>query len=577
MGIDLGTTHSEVALINEQGEPMLLSINGSVLLPSVVSVDAENRILVGQPAVNNELAAPQKTLRWIKRRMGEQISLPLGNRLVTPPMVSSMILSSLKQAAEQHLGHEVHQAVITVPAFFSDAQRSATQQAAELAGLEVLRLVNEPTAAAMAYARGNQRDERWLVYDLGGGTFDVSIVDCSPSVMEVRASHGDTALGGHDIDLLIARAAAADFAAQHDIQLESDPLLWPQVIAAAEAAKIRLSGANQARLRVEYLTQSSDGTPLHLDWPLSRETLEIMVAPLIERSLLSVHEALRQANLRASDLARVLLVGGATRMPRIAQRLHEELGMPPQQWIDPDQVVAIGAAIEAALLSGDQVGIQAVDITPHSLGIDAMNSTGTLHMVPLIPRGAPLPCSMNRLFHRVHEAQSTIDVGVYQGESRDPHACLELGRLRLSDIPDDEDLSVLCRFHLDRSGILAVEVESGAGGKRANIQIERKLARENKNLAELGLLPSPSQVNVDAQLTNANWEDASDPEPSPVASEPPEPSCAADDLFMRAQNLLDSRSLDPDDAEDLLQALAAARSGTTSQRQALADLLYFLE
>lgn len=589
IGIDLGTTHSEVSYLDAEGRPVVIAIEGSPLVPSVISLGADGGWLVGQAAVNNELNAPSDTVRWIKRRMGQDSLVAVGGKPCTPAQLSGLILRHLRLAAEAHLGGPVTQAVITVPAFFGERAREDTREAARLAGLEVLRLINEPTAAASAYAMGNRREELWLVYDLGGGTFDVSVLSCSEEVMEVRASHGDVNLGGHDFDRQLAVRAAEDFNTRHGIDLQADARAWARVLRAAERAKIRLSSHAEAVVHEEYIADGRDGVKLHLEFPIRRTAYEAMISSAIDRTLVSVRTALERAGIAAEQLARVLLVGGVTRTPVVQSRLAAELGVQPQAWINPDTVVAQGAAIEAAAMAGRRLGAVMVDVTPHSLGIAAMGADGLLQVARLIHRNTPLPAQASQVFYRFSENQKRIDIQVFQGESSDPNLCHPIGLFTLDQLSRSDSLEVLCRFDLDRSGILTLQI-TDVGSARSLVrridQTQEVRSAELSNL-EAVRLAAPLSVAADeepdayAASRPATDEDDDDGQPEePLADAdagiPSSPEFAA--LRDRAKALLARPTLDPLDADDLRERLRAADSDASpAVRQALADLVYFLE
>ena len=590
IGIDLGTTHSEVSYLDAEGRPVVIAIDGSPLVPSVISLGADGGWLVGQAAVNNELSAPSDTVRWIKRRMGQDSLVAVGGKPCTPAQLSGLILRHLKLAAEAHLGGPVTQAVITVPAFFGERAREDTREAARLAGLDVLRLINEPTAAASAYAMGNRRAELWLVYDLGGGTFDVSVLSCSEAVMEVRASHGDVNLGGHDFDRQLAVRAAEDFNTRHGIDLQADARAWARVLRAAERAKIRLSSHAEAVVHEEYIADGRDGVKLHLEFPIRRTAYEAMISSAIDRTLVSVRTALERAGVAAEQLARVLLVGGVTRTPLVQARLAAELGVQPQAWINPDTVVAQGAAIEAAALAGRRLGAVMVDVTPHSLGIAAMSIDGILRISHLIHRNTPLPAQASQIFYRFSQDQERIDIQVYQGESSDPNLCHAIGLFSLDQLSHSESTEVLCRFDLDRSGILTLHITDVGSARSIVRRIEQAQEVRSAELANLETvrLAAPLSVAADeepdvyAESRPAMDEDEDDdgqPE-EPLADA--EAGIAASPEFAalrdRAKAVLARPTLDPLDADDLRERLRAADSDASpAVRQALADLVYFLE
>jgi molecular chaperone DnaK len=576
IGIDLGTTNSELCWM-ARGEPQVLTLAGSALVPSAVSLAADGRLLVGQAALNNELAAPQDTVRWIKRQMGSDQIVRLAGKDWTPAMVSSLILRHLKEAAEAHLGMPVTQAVITVPAFFSERAREDTREAGRLAGLEVLRLANEPTAAAAAYARGNRRDETWLVYDLGGGTFDVSIVQCTQGVMEVRASHGNVQLGGHDFDRLIALRAAAAFRTEHGIDLQADARAWARLLRAAEAAKIRLSSEPTTTLREEHIA-NADGRDLHLVHELRRTEYEALIAPAIDRTISSVRTALDLAGIKAGALTRVLLVGGVTRTPLVQARLRQALDLEPQAWINPDTVVAQGAAIEAAALAGEAVATALVDITPHSLGIGVMEDD--YRNCILIRRNTPLPCSVSRMFRKLEDDQERIEIEIFQGESPLPERNLRIGQFVLDDLGLSETSEVHCRFDIDRSGLLEVSVTDLGSGKAIQRVVERPRPVLRTGLAELGSVRLVAEDSLGSGDQHGPTWDALKPDDTILAEPEPEPEPATDPglagLLVQAEELLGRGDLDPADREEVSARLAAAATGETAARDRLKDLLYFL-
>ncbi len=579
IGIDLGTTHSEVAYLND-GQPAVISVAGSALVPSVVSLGPDGELLVGQAALNNELNDPVNTVRWIKRKMGTEAVVTIGGKAYTPAMISSLILRYLKQAAEVHLGKPVSKAVVTVPAFFGERAREDTREAARLAGLEVLRLVNEPTAAALAYAMGNRDQGKWLVYDLGGGTFDVSVVDCSQAVMEVRASHGDVNLGGHDFDRDLAHRAAESFKKQHGIDLHAEPRAWARLVRAAEQAKIRLSSEAETVIREEYLAKSADGADLHLTFPVRRTELEAQVAPAIERTISSVRQALAQADCLPSAITRVLLVGGVTRMPLVAQLLRSELQLEPQAWINPDTVVAQGAAIEAATLCGAKLGAVMVDITPHTLGVGALTFGDVVEVVPLIRRNTPLPSQASEVFFKRHEDQDAIEISIYQGESRNPAHCMKVGEFHLDHLGTSASCEVHCRFDLDRSGILTVHVTDLGSGKALTRVIERPSGTRRANLADLASVRVAESEQVERDESVDEWaaNRPDEPDQEEADDQVVEAEVVTDDAVVaQAESVLARTDLDAADREELSAVLAQVRAGADGARQRLADLVYFLQ
>ncbi len=584
IGIDLGTTNSEVALIHD-GKAKVLAVDGAKIVPSVVSLNANGEILIGNAAVNNELVAPADTIRRIKRKMGQQEFAMLGNKSFTPPMVSSLILKRLKLAAEGHLNHPVSKAVITVPAFFNESQREATKEAAELAGLEVVRLLNEPTAAALAYSLGKQNDECCLVYDLGGGTFDVSIVQLSPGVMEVKASHGDVELGGADFDRLIADKARQAFLAKHEIDLAKDPLAWARLMRAAEQAKIKLSTEASAQITEEFIAHEN-GTPLHLQFAMTRTEFEALIRPFLERTLTSVRKALEMAEINANQLQRVILVGGATYTPLVSQMLETELKITPQAWIDPSLVVAMGAAIEAANFAGQSVGPMMIDVTPHSLGTGCYDIDGYLFNCIIIRRNSPLPCTASKVFYKMFDEQKAIEVSVYQGESSHINHNKCLGKFLLEGLEDSSGRDVCIKYHLDRSGLLHVTATDISSGKKAS-QTLKKIANSRVSHANLADLASV-KIDVEAPHGSNNhlseedelfWEAVKSDGQSITTPQEEVIGLSVENLALieKAQKLIDAGSLSQSDLQELSNELHLSRIGDKEAQARLSNLIYYLE
>ena len=582
IGIDLGTTNSEIAFIS-RGKPVVLRIDGSKIIPSVISIDFEGGILVGKPAINNELLSPQNTIRCIKRKMGREELILLGNQTYTPAMISGLILLRLKQAAEEFLKKPIRKAVITVPAFFNEDQREATKEAAELAGLEPIRLLNEPTAAALAYASGKNFTGHCLVYDLGGGTFDVSIVDFADQLMEVKASHGDTELGGTDFDKMIADKARQAFIQEYEIDLAQDPLSWARLLRAAEAAKIRLSTEAVADIIEEFIA-ANEGRPLHLKYSISRSEFEEMIRPTIERTLISVRKALEMASLPAEQIDRVILVGGSTYIPLVAECLEKELAIVPQAWIDPAIVVGMGAAIEAAKLSGQKIGPMMVDVTPHSLGIECLEIDESLMNYILIRRNSPLPSIASHVFYKVYDEQKGIEIKVYQGESRHIHQNRALGSFRLEGIQGG-GMEVHVKFELDRSGLLHVTASHLASGTHSQHTLKRVSNSRVKHasLADLEtvrlMTEATEELNDEEYLLeeeNFFNSEESDLEEN-VETEIEQFSIEENELLDRAKKMSESKKLEEVDCKELMNELIASQSGDKDALKRLANLIYYLE
>src|SRR4051794_16431325 len=385
VGIDLGTTNSEVALVRD-GQPHVFAEDGDPIVPSFVGLAEDGRLLVGRAARNQWALAPERTVKSIKRLMGEDTKVRLGNQEFRPQEISAMILRALRDRASAALGVPVKKAVITVPAYFKDNQRQATHEAGELAGLEVVRILNEPTAASLTYDPSQRELRRLLVYDLGGGTFDVSIVQAQEGVVEVLSSHGDTQLGGDDFDDLLLKQVCDRFQTEHGIDLRSNLVAKARVLRAVEAAKRQLSDHPLARIEEEFIAEK-DHQALHLNLEISREEYERLIQPLLDRTMDCVQRALDDSHLTASQINKVVLVGGSTRTPRVGQLLEERLQQPAHQEVNPDLCVAMGAAIQAAIISGQDVGAVLVDITPHTLGIRTLD---TMHGYEYPYRFAPI-------------------------------------------------------------------------------------------------------------------------------------------------------------------------------------------
>ncbi len=569
VGIDLGTTNSEVAVV-ENGRVRVIAVDGGEIMPSVVGLSDEGSLLVGTQARNQYTLHPERTVRSVKRRMGEPVKLPMGDQAYSPQEISAMILGRLKAAAEVDLGTRIHKAVITVPAFFSDAQRQATRDAGELAGLEVVRIINEPTAAALAYEVDHHEPKNILVYDLGGGTFDVSVVRLSRDVTEVLASHGNNHLGGDDFDAKVLDHLMAQLREQ-GTDPSQDRAAVARLGRAAETAKIALSDAPYARVEEEYLL-GRGGQPLHLSLELARVDYEAMIAPFIDETLEAVHTALEGAGLAIADLSEVLLVGGATRTPLIQQRLEELLGMQPRSEVNPDLCVAGGAAIQAAVIAGQKVSGVLVDVTPYTFGTSAIGLLNgqpyPFTFVPLIRKNTPIPVTKSDAFSTVEDGQPAIDVRIYQGEDPDALNNTEIGSFRiegLSKVPAGNE--IITTFSLDVNGILKVSSKEKKTGLEKQITIDNATARfEQEEMAaareRLGAL-------IDGQATAPDGHDRE--------------AVQARALIEKAERLMEAASAeDREDLADLAEALRDALEETdqAALRKAgdeLSDLIYYLE
>ncbi len=571
VGIDLGTTNSEIAVYQE-GRPVVLTDDrGRMMLPSVVGLSETGELLVGEEARNQFMLYPERTVRSIKRRMGTDAPVRLGERDYSPQEISAIILSRLKEMAQLRLGGPVRRAVITVPAYFSDAQRQATREAGEIAGLEVVRIVNEPTAAALVYEAAQHQGKRILVYDLGGGTFDVSVVRIEGGVVEVISSHGNNQLGGDDFDEKIVAHVLEHLKLKQGVSVSDQPQAMARILRSAEAAKRHLSDHPYARIEEEYLAVN-DGKPINLDLELSREEYEAMIMPFIEETLAVVHVALGSADLTSSQVDEILLVGGATRTPLIRCRLVEAFGREPRGEVDPDLCVAMGAAIQGAAMAGTEVSAVLVDVTPYTFGTSALgeldDSLYPYCFVPIIPKNTPIPVRRSEVFYTVFDGQTSVEVRIYQGENRDAEENVRIGEFRvdgLSNAPAGNP--VILDLALDRDGILQVSAREKRTGLEQRITIEKAMSRYDQ-----------AQLDEARERIGSLFDGGEDGAEAQTAA-----SSALDALLSKASAKLDGAGAE-DRAEiiDLIETIRDARSSGDDTaldegRQQLQDLLFYLE
>jgi molecular chaperone DnaK len=483
IGIDLGTTNSEVAVI-EAGKPQVLSEDGDPILPSVVGLDPQGKLLVGRAARNQFVLSPERTIRSIKRKMGQDVTVKLGDQAYSPQEISAMILRVLKQRAERALGQPVKKAVITVPAFFTEGQRDATREAGELAGLEVVRIINEPTAAVLTYDPHPPEMERLLVYDLGGGTFDVSIAMVEAGVVEILSSHGDTQLGGDDFDQRLLDFVCDRFQSEHGIDLRGSLVARSRLLSAVEAAKKSLSTQPVVMIEEEFIAEKNN-MPLNLTQEIHRAAYEELIEPLVAKTLKCVDDAMNDAKVQAHQISKVLLVGGATRTPLVQRLLEERLGRPVHAEIEPDLAVAMGAAVQGGLIAGIDVGPVLVDITPHTLGISTLGVRDDFPsphcFSPIIPRNTPLPATRTEIYTTVVDGQPAAEIKVFQGEEPDTRYNTSVGEITvqgLADVPAPNEL--LVRLDLDLSGILRVTATERATGLAKQVVIDNMMERFRK-------------------------------------------------------------------------------------------------
>ncbi|WP_017327311.1 Hsp70 family protein [Synechococcus sp. PCC 7336] len=471
VGIDLGTTNSAVAVVEDSQPWVIPDGDGEELLPSCVGMSANGKLLVGQTALRQYAAAPERTIKSIKRQMGTAQTSKLGDREYLPQEIAAIILKSLKQRAEETLGEEIAQAVITVPAYFTDAQRQATKDAGEIAGLEVLQILNEPTAAALTYELNAEETEQVLVYDLGGGTFDVSIVEIAGDVTEVLASHGNNRLGGDDFDRRLQVYLADQFRQTHNMAVPEDATTQARLLQAAERVKLDLSSNAFVTVREAFLA-SKGKTALHLETEVSRERFEELIAPLLSETLGAIDRALEDAKCKAEDLDRVILVGGSTRIPLVQRLVAEHLGQDPIDSIQPELCVALGAALQAGVLTGEAVDAILVDVIPHSLGISVVEETPMGYLPGLfssiIPRNSVIPVSRSEVYSTVADGQKAVEIEIFQGENAIAKENVPLGSFMVEDLPNKPagELQVEVHFDFDLNGILTVTAtEKGKGQK----------------------------------------------------------------------------------------------------------------
>ncbi len=579
VGIDLGTTNSEISVVID-GAVKVIPVGESPIMPSCVGLDNEGKLLVGNPAKNQMVADPESTILSIKRKMGQEEKVMLRDRSFSPEEISSFILAELKIHAERYLGQPVKKAVITVPAYFSDRQRKATADAGALAGLEVVRIINEPTAAALAYDTDHKENQRILVYDLGGGTFDVSLVMVENGVVEVKASHGDTHLGGDDFDRLLIEHVIKHMDEKRQADISGDIKAFRRLWKACEKAKRELSDAPYVRIREEYVFEE-----MHVDLEISREDYNLMITPFIHKTLECVHLCLKDASMVPSDIDRILLVGGATRTPLVSSMLFENLKKEPRYEINPDLIVSMGAGLQAASIAGDKTGSVLVDITPYTFGSSAAGMyNGEFNyniFVPVIRRNSALPVRKTEVFYTMYDNQSEVEVNIYQGEMPIAPDNIFIGKFMitgLSIVPHGN--AILLNLDLDLNGMLKVTATEKNTGLSKTVTMDTRNAPANINLDD-------SKLNISDLLETMHLESHTGSIPLAQNEGSVESSdnamSRAKELKKRAEKLLST--VNDEDGREIKSLMEKSRMAIEAgdktllaqYNESLSDMLFYLE
>lgn len=580
VGIDLGTTNSEIAILRDDGKPEIIPIDGELIMPSCVGLTPEGRLVVGKTAKNQMVSHPENTVLSIKRRMGENAAVVLGEKSYSPEEISSFILAKLRNEAEKYLGHQIKKAVITVPAYFDDAQRKATKDAGAIAGLDVVRIINEPTAAALAYEAGHEENQRILVYDLGGGTFDVSLVVVENGVVEVKASHGDTRLGGDDFDKLLIDYVTELFQEQHGIDLKEDVRAANRLWVAVERAKRALSDRPFTNIKEEFIFGDH-----HLNVEISRDDYEEMIRPLIRKTMDAVHACLTDASMLPKAIDKIILVGGATRTPLVSQMLQMDMGTEPRHEINPDLIVSMGAAIQGAAMSGLKTKSILVDITPYTFGTCAIGEHEGMiiedKFVPVIKRNSSLPVSKEELFYTNVDGQSQILVEIYQGEAPIVSDNIFIGDFMIRGLSSKAmaESPILLNLELDVNGILKVTAKEKTTGLSKTVTMDTAKKGEISDLQK-------KRYNI-ADLLEDDEDDGYEGDGDDVISSDATNKqvliAKAKTLKQRTEKML--ADVNEEDAAELSGLLEQSRKAIADQawesvarlNESLSDMLFYLE
>lgn len=577
VGIDLGTTNSAISVLVE-GNADIIEIDGAPSMPSCVGIDAAGNLLVGRSALNQYVAAPESTVLSIKRSMGEDKKVSLGDKEFTPEEISSLILRKLKDCAKQHLGKDIEKAVITVPAYFNDRQRKATQDAGVLAGLDVVRIINEPTAASIAYETNVEKDERILVYDLGGGTFDVSLVVVENEVVEVKSSHGDTHLGGDDFDNILVDHVVSKFKEEHNIDLSEDLRSQSRLKIIMENAKRVLSDESFVKIHEEFITDD-----LHLEIEITRDEYEGMIHPLLEKTLECLHQCLRDTSMLPNAIDKVMLVGGSTRTPLVHKMIKSAMNIEPRFEINPDLIVAMGAGMQGGIISGLETNSILVDITPFSFGTSAIEEyNGEIRhdmFVPIITRNTPIPAKKSEMFYTMVDNQQCVEVSVYQGEETFVGDNLSIGRFLiegLSNAPANNP--IIMDLDLDINGMLKVTAIEKVTGLAKCVVMDTKNVKKNFDIDDAkknikALLGNSSDIDGDVEVKDISESSGNE-----------ELLKKSEELKQRADKLLSS-SIDEDDAKEIKELVEKIDNAINEEdwetlatvNESLSDMVFYME